>query len=201
MFPAVNFGALERYRVPAADWRGRFTDIDPADREGLPFPRPEAEAARASDITEIDRMQEILYAQSKRALLIVLQGLDTSGKDGTIRKVFSPINPLGAVAVAFKKPTPPELAHDFLWRIHKAVPAAGMIHLQPVALRRRARRQGPRPSAAGTDRGTLRPDQSLRAAPRRKRCNHPQILPPHLTQRTKGAASGSVERSHQAMEI
>jgi hypothetical protein len=62
MFPVVNFGALERYRVPAADWRGRLTDIDPADREGIPFPRPEAEAATASDIAEIDRLQEILYA-------------------------------------------------------------------------------------------------------------------------------------------
>ena len=59
----------------------------------------------------------------------MLQGLDTSGKDGTIRKVFGPLNPLGAVAVAFKKPTPPELAHDFLWRIHKAVPAVGMISI------------------------------------------------------------------------
>ena len=103
-FPVVNFGALERYRVPAADWSGRLTDMDPADREGMPFPRPEAEAATASDIAEIDRMQEILYAQSKHALLVVLQGSD-----------------------AFKKPTPHELAHDFLWRIHKAVPAAGMI--------------------------------------------------------------------------
>jgi PPK2 family polyphosphate:nucleotide phosphotransferase len=127
MFPVVNFGALERYRVPAADWSGRLTDIDPADREGMPLPRPEAEAATASDIAEIDRMQEILYAQAKHALLVVLQGADTSGKDGTIRKVFSPLNPLGTVAVAFKKPTPPELAHDFLWRIHNAVPAAGTI--------------------------------------------------------------------------
>jgi polyphosphate kinase 2 PPK2 len=72
-------------------------------------------------------LQEILYAQAKYALLIVLQGPDTSGKDGTIRRVFSPINPLGAVATSFKKPTPHELAHDFLWRIHKVVPAAGMI--------------------------------------------------------------------------
>src|SRR5438874_7043034 len=106
MLPVVSIGALERYRVPAADWRASLTDIDPADREGMPFPRSEAEAATASDIAEIDRLQEILYAQSKHALLVVLQGLDTSGKDGTIRKVFSPLNLLGAVAVAFKKPTP-----------------------------------------------------------------------------------------------
>jgi PPK2 family polyphosphate:nucleotide phosphotransferase len=58
---------------------------------------------------------------------VILQGLDTSGKDGTIRRVFGPINPVGAIATSFKKPTPHELAHDFLWRIHKAVPAAGMI--------------------------------------------------------------------------
>src|ERR1700716_1246142 len=113
MFPAINFGALERYRVPA-DWKGRLTEIDPRDREAIPFPRPETEAATAADVAEIDRMQEILYAQGRHALLVVLQGPDTSGKDG-------------AVATSFKKPTQHELAHDFLWRIHKAVPSAGMI--------------------------------------------------------------------------
>jgi PPK2 family polyphosphate:nucleotide phosphotransferase len=126
MFPAINFGALERYRVPA-DWKGRLADIDPRDREAIPFPRPETEAATAADVAEIDRMQEILYAQGRHALLVVLQGPDTSGKDGTVRHVFGPVNPAGAVATSFKKPTQHELAHDFLWRIHKAVPSAGMI--------------------------------------------------------------------------
>jgi len=72
-------------------------------------------------------LQEILYAQAKHAILIVLQGPDTSGKDATIRKVFCPLNPLGVNAVSFKVPTPRELAHDFLWRIHKKVPPAGII--------------------------------------------------------------------------
>ena len=126
MFPAINFGALERYRVPA-DWKGRLTEIDPRDREAIPFPRPETEAATAADVAEIDRMQEILYAQGRHALLVVLQGPDTSGKDGTVRHVFGPVNRAGAVATSFKKPTQHELAHDFLWRIHKAVPSAGMI--------------------------------------------------------------------------
>ena len=126
MFPTTNLGALERYRVPM-DWKGELSDIDPHDREAIPFPRPEAEAATAADIAEIDRLQEVLYAQAKYALLVVLQGPDTSGKDGTIRRVFSPLNPLGAVAASFKKPTPHELAHDFLWRVHKVVPPAGMI--------------------------------------------------------------------------
>ena len=126
MFSAINLGALERYRVPV-DWKGGLSHVDPREREAIPFSRHETEAATAADIAEIDRLQEILYAQAKHALLVVLQGPDTSGKDGTIRRVFSPINPLGAVATSFKKPTPQELAHDFLWRIHKAVPAAGMI--------------------------------------------------------------------------
>ena len=126
MFPTTNLGALERYRVPT-DWKGDLSDIDPHDREAIPFPRPEAEAATAADIAEIDRLQEVLYAQAKYALLVVLQGPDTSGKDGTIRRIFSPLNPLGAVAASFKKPTPHELAHDFLWRVHKVVPPAGMI--------------------------------------------------------------------------
>jgi PPK2 family polyphosphate:nucleotide phosphotransferase len=126
MFPAIHLGVLERYRVPV-EWKGGLSDVDPREREAMPFSRPETEAATAADIAEIDRLQEILYAQAKYALLVVLQGPDTSGKDGTIRRVFSPINPLGAVATSFKKPTPHELAHDFLWRIHKAVPAAGMI--------------------------------------------------------------------------
>jgi PPK2 family polyphosphate:nucleotide phosphotransferase len=126
MFPAIHLGALERYRVPV-EWNGRLSDVDPREREAIPFSRPETEAGTAADIAEIDRLQEILYAQAKYALLVILQGPDTSGKDGTIRRVFSPINPLGAVATSFKKPTPHELAHDFLWRIHKAVPAAGVI--------------------------------------------------------------------------
>ena len=126
MLPAISLGGLERYRV-AADWKGTLAEIDPRDRSAIPGPRPEIEAGTAADIAEIDRLQEILYAQAKHALSVVLQGIDTSGKDGTIRKVFSPLNPLGTDAVSFKQPTPRELAHDFLWRIHQAVPAAGMI--------------------------------------------------------------------------
>jgi PPK2 family polyphosphate:nucleotide phosphotransferase len=126
MFPVANLGALERYRVPAG-WKGKLADVNPRDREAIPFPRAETEAATVADIAEIDRLQEILYAQAKYALLVILQGPDTSGKDGTIRRVFGPINPAGASVTGFKKPTSHELAHDFLWRVHKAVPPSGMI--------------------------------------------------------------------------
>jgi PPK2 family polyphosphate:nucleotide phosphotransferase len=75
----------------------------------------------------LDQLQEALYAENRRAVLIVLQGRDTAGKDGAIRKVFGPLNPQGVTVSAFKAPTAIELAHDFLWRVHQAVPPRGSI--------------------------------------------------------------------------
>src|ERR1700679_3310522 len=77
--------------------------------------------------TQLDELQEVFYASQKKALLIVLQGMDTAGKDGTIRHIFSGINPQGCDVTPFKVPTPVEARHDFLWRIHSAVPPRGMI--------------------------------------------------------------------------
>lgn len=73
------------------------------------------------------KLQERFYAWDQKALLIVLQGMDTAGKDGTIRHVMSGVNPQGVVVTSFKVPTHEELAHDYLWRIHKATPKRGMI--------------------------------------------------------------------------
>jgi PPK2 family polyphosphate:nucleotide phosphotransferase len=75
----------------------------------------------------MDALQEILYAEHKHKLLIVLQGMDTAGKDGAIRHVFEGVDPLGVRVASFKVPSAEELDHDYLWRIHKAVPAAGEI--------------------------------------------------------------------------
>ncbi|MCG8575511.1 MAG: polyphosphate kinase [Flavobacteriales bacterium] len=80
-------------------------------------------------IREITKLQRLLYADGKRSLLIILQGIDAAGKDGTVRAIFSGINPLGCNVFSFKPPTEEELAHDFLWRIHSKVPAKGMIHI------------------------------------------------------------------------
>ena len=76
-------------------------------------------------LKKIDDLQYVLYAEHKRAVLIVLQGLDAAGKDGTIRHVMSGINPQGCPVTSFKAPSPEEAAHDFLWRVHKAVPVFG----------------------------------------------------------------------------
>jgi PPK2 family polyphosphate:nucleotide phosphotransferase len=77
--------------------------------------------------TQLASLQEVFYASQKKALLIVLQGMDTAGKDGTIRHIFSGINPQGCDVAAFKVPTPLEARHDFLWRVHAQVPPRGMI--------------------------------------------------------------------------
>ena len=93
------------------------------------FAGGEEEARQASELLrqELFELQSKLYAQSERQLLIVLQAMDTGGKDGLIRKVFSGVNPLGVRDARFERPTPPELAHDYLWRVHPQVPAKGDI--------------------------------------------------------------------------
>jgi PPK2 family polyphosphate:nucleotide phosphotransferase len=74
---------------------------------------------------ELQTLQELLYAENKHKVLVVLQAMDTGGKDGTIRRVFDGVNPQGVKVASFKVPTPEELAHDFLWRVHKLVPGRG----------------------------------------------------------------------------
>ena len=78
-------------------------------------------------LAEVAELQNLLYASSSNALLIVIQGMDASGKDGAIRNVFSSVNPQGVVVHSYKVPTPEEAAHDFLWRIHKNAPQKGMM--------------------------------------------------------------------------
>jgi PPK2 family polyphosphate:nucleotide phosphotransferase len=105
-----------------ADLDGR----DPRDTLGLPG-KKEAAKQRAELVTELAELQERLYAEAKRSVLLVLQGLDASGKDGTIKHVFTGVNPQGCRVSPFKAPTPVELAHDFLWRVHAQCPERGMI--------------------------------------------------------------------------
>ncbi|MEQ1494087.1 MAG: PPK2 family polyphosphate kinase [Terricaulis sp.] len=88
--------------------------------------------AAAEDVTKenakaIDALQDALWAERSRALLVILQGIDTSGKDGTVRAVFNRCGPLGVNVTPFGKPSEEELAHDFLWRIHMATPKKGVI--------------------------------------------------------------------------
>lgn len=83
----------------------------------------------ASLVNKIGELQHRLYAESKKSLLVILQGMDASGKDGAIKNVFAEVNPMGSKVISFKKPTSYEFSFDFLWRIHANVPPAGMIHI------------------------------------------------------------------------
>ncbi len=93
------------------------------------FDKKETKELTAKLVLELDELQNVLYAQGKHSVLIVLQGLDASGKDGVIRKVLGQMNPQGVKVQSFKAPTEEELAHDFLWRIHKHTPEKGMIQI------------------------------------------------------------------------
>jgi PPK2 family polyphosphate:nucleotide phosphotransferase len=111
--------------------RVRLADVDPGGTPGLSggtdAPRARAEKELPGHVSALASLQERLYAENTRSVLVVLQGMDTSGKDGVIRHVFSGINPQGCHVTSFKKPSERELDRDFLWRIHDAVPAKGEI--------------------------------------------------------------------------
>jgi PPK2 family polyphosphate:nucleotide phosphotransferase len=113
----------QRFRVPDAGFR--LADRDPTDQAGLS--KKQARQQRAADVERLAELQDRLYAEGRRALLVVLQGLDASGKDGTIKHLMSGVNPQGVTVTAFKPPTAAELAHDFLWRTQLALPARGRI--------------------------------------------------------------------------
>jgi PPK2 family polyphosphate:nucleotide phosphotransferase len=100
--------------------------IDPRDTGGV-GDEAEAKVRLTLDGTEIDKLQDKLYAEGRRSLLVVLQGTDTSGKDGTIRSVFNVTGALGVNVTAFRKPSEEELDHDYLWRAHRACPKRGTI--------------------------------------------------------------------------
>jgi PPK2 family polyphosphate:nucleotide phosphotransferase len=101
-------------------------DIDPA-YTGDYEDKKQVQKQLQADSKELIKLQELLYAEAKHALLIVIQAMDTGGKDGAIAHVMSGVNPQGCVVTPFKVPTPEELAHDYLWRAHKVVPPKRMI--------------------------------------------------------------------------
>jgi PPK2 family polyphosphate:nucleotide phosphotransferase len=104
----------------------RLAEIDPGFTDDQEDKKSAADEV-AGDLELLCRLQYLLYAEHKRSLLIILQGVDASGKDGTVSHVFSGINPQGAYVHSFKEPTREELDHDFLWRVHRQTPAKGQL--------------------------------------------------------------------------
>lgn len=117
---------MDRYRVQPGS-RVDLSQWDPRDQSAFPGEKKEAEKV-LDDLNErLEVLQELLYAEGKHKLLVVLQAMDTGGKDGVIRHVFDGVNPQGVKVAGFKVPTAEELAHDYLWRIHKHTPGKGEI--------------------------------------------------------------------------
>ncbi len=114
-----------RLRLKPGD-RVHLLDVDPAGTHGFEKGE-ELDKALATNVARLDELQYLLYAEHRRALLVVLQGMDASGKDGTIRHVMTGFNPQGCRVTPFTTPPPVELAHDFLWRVHQVVPGKGDV--------------------------------------------------------------------------
>lgn len=105
--------------------RIRLATLDPGDTRD--FDKETATAATAKQLERLTELQDRLWAEAKHPVLVVLQGIDAAGKDGTIKKVMEAFNPQGCPVTSFKVPSAEELAHDYLWRVHKRVPRKGEI--------------------------------------------------------------------------
>lgn len=117
---------LKRYRIGKGDGF-KLIDIDPGDTAKLDIEKIEAKALLAEGVKRLAKLQERLYAEHQWSILVILQGLDTAGKDGVIRHVMSGVNPQGCNVHSFKAPSQLELDHDFLWRAATALPRRGHI--------------------------------------------------------------------------
>ncbi|RKP58581.1 polyphosphate kinase 2 family protein [Pararobbsia silviterrae] len=127
---------IDAFRVPhfkdktASEGKNGSFKLASYDCAAKPFSAggKDADRQQLSDLSlELDVLQDRMHAQTRERVLLVLQGMDTSGKDGTIRAVFREVDPLGLRIAAFRAPTPDEIAHDFLWRVHRHTPAGGEL--------------------------------------------------------------------------
>jgi len=117
---------LSQHQVPEGQ-KVKLDEHDPDDTSGAKDGKAEAEERLQTTLQRLAEAQELLFAGREHKLLVVLQGMDTSGKDGTIRHVMGGLNPQGTRVVSFRTPSEEELDHDFLWRVHAKVPARGEV--------------------------------------------------------------------------
>jgi PPK2 family polyphosphate:nucleotide phosphotransferase len=117
---------MKRYRIKPGQ-KVDLKDFDPSDSSGFKGGKETAYSELLKLTKELITLQELLYAEHRHKVLIVLQAMDTGGKDGTIRHVFEGVNPQGVRVASFKEPTPIEKDHDYLWRVHQQMPENGEI--------------------------------------------------------------------------
>src|SRR3954471_11313389 len=118
----LDLNALRPLRHDKAGKRFKLSAVDPGAKPFSTGGKARDQKAVTELAVELDELQNVLLADGSRKVLVVLQGIDASGKDGTLRTVFGRMSPLGVRAVGWRAPTDDERAHDFLWRIHKEVP-------------------------------------------------------------------------------
>ncbi len=168
----------KRFRVPPRA-KVRLGDFDPDDTAGFDK-GDKANERLGKNIARMAELEYRLYAESRRALLIILQGMDAAGKDGTVRHVMTGLNPQNCRVTSFKVPSSEEAAHDFLWRIHKAMPARGEIGIfnrsqyEDVLV---VRVHELVPESVWS--ALRRPDQRIREVDERQQRDHPEVLPAH----------------------
>lgn len=127
-FPPVNgmIGRMKRYRIDPGS-KVDLDKFDPDETSLFDGGKDAGTQAGEKNQQRLNELQELLHAEQRHRILIVLQGMDTSGKDGTVRHVMGGFDPAGVSVVPFKKPTEEELSHDFLWRVHRFVPGNGQV--------------------------------------------------------------------------
>ena len=190
---------VNRFKV-APGSKVKLKDIDPGFKDHHESHKEAAEEIE-QDQKKLRELQELLYADGRCSLLICLQGMDTGGKDGTINHFLGAMNPQGCRVVGFKQPSAEELAHDFLWRIHRAAPARGEVvifnrsHYEDVLV---VRVHNLVPQAVWS----RRYDQinAFEKELVEDQHPHPQVLPAHLQARATDSLQGAARRSGQAME-
>ena len=185
----IRYLETTRFRV-APGAKVQLDKLDPAATDGMG--KQEGKAAAEQLNADLEALQELLYADGRHKLLVILQGVDACGKDGTIRSVFEGVNPQGVKVASFKRPTEEELAHDYLWRVHSRLPRSGEIaifnrsHYEDVLI---VRVHDLVPARALAQ--ALRPHPRVRADARRRRHDDRQVLPAHLQGRTDGCGCKS----------
>ena len=190
---------IDRYRIDNPD-RFRLADVKTSDTAGLNLDKDEAKDLLKKDAERLGELQERLYAEDKWAVLVVLQGMDTAGKDGVIEHVMAGVNPQGCIVHAFKAPSAEELEHDFLWRAAQRLPERGrigifnrsyyeevlVVRVHPEMLAQAE--TAAEPHRQGYLEGAVQEHPRLRAPPGAQWHDRPQILPAHLARRS--SASG-----------
>lgn len=117
---------MDKYRVDT-DKKVNLSEWDPEDTAAFDGDKDAGQECLESLTEHLEALQELLYAEHKHKVLVVLQAMDTGGKDGVIRHVFEGVNPQGVRVASFKSPTPVELDHDYLWRVHQQTPGKGEL--------------------------------------------------------------------------